>query len=509
MTQADHMCQSVFFGALRWLHAINLDPYSRTYGVCDREFWAWKVKDFANGTWQCGLAGFLDAQELLSFSKTQQRAIVQAVIRGTRTIQREDGSFEEAYPLESSYCVSALVQFALLYCALKYPDLLTECAQHDLRLIVIDSNRFLETNTETHGLIANHRATALMARHLAAKYLNLLPVMDSEYLEFAQLQHPCEGWLPEYGEADPGYQTLLNYYLAAAHAIVPLPAVLQTLYERSRRFTSHFCLPDGSFAGEVGGRGTSIVYPGGLLALNGAEDHGAMMTWFTRLYASGYQAITPVTVDTGNFAPVFNSWAFAWRQRLDGFEQAIEDVTSLKGHVSFPDAGLYRLETEQAVALVSSRNGAIRLLVCQDGSWQDKSLVALCQRARTTQGGEIRNFSINEHSCSFQVSPIARNQSLNTPFRAVILRLLALFLHRLPGLHRILKKILVRFVMRTRVLTQSTPITISIDLKQPDCPVSVEAPDREWQRMSFGYHKHMASANTFELRSLQAGEVTK
>ena len=36
-------------------------------------------------------------------------------LTGTQKIQRIDGSFEESYPYESSYCVTSLVIFFLLY----------------------------------------------------------------------------------------------------------------------------------------------------------------------------------------------------------------------------------------------------------------------------------------------------------------------------------------------------------------------------------------------------------
>ena len=108
--------QQVRLGAIRFLHSLDMREKSSTTGICDREYWSWKTKDFPNGTWQAGLSGFLDASELIDLNKDEIQQVVRTVVLGTRTIQRKNGSFEEAYPFESSYCVTSLVLFNLLYC---------------------------------------------------------------------------------------------------------------------------------------------------------------------------------------------------------------------------------------------------------------------------------------------------------------------------------------------------------------------------------------------------------
>ncbi|HEY9745455.1 MAG TPA: hypothetical protein V6C99_04490, partial [Oculatellaceae cyanobacterium] len=261
---SEHPCAAflaqVRMGAWRWLHALDLDPASRTFGVADREYWAWKVKDFPNGTWQGGIAGFLDVSPELGLSTTQLIKIVSAVVQGSQRIQRRDGSFEEAYPLESSYCVTALVLFNLLYAWECYPQYFEPETQASLTVIVEKGLRFLETTPETHGIISNHLATGVMALTLARRFLKQ-PDAERDISQFLVLQQE-EGWFPEYGGADPGYQTLLNYYLLAGNRILQRADIAEAL-TRSLRFVSYFAFPDGSFAGEVGHRGTSIFYPAG------------------------------------------------------------------------------------------------------------------------------------------------------------------------------------------------------------------------------------------------------
>lgn len=503
-TGLDFLAQQVHLGALRWLHAIDLDPHSQTYGVCDREYWAWKTKDFANATWQTGLAGFLDAQPLLELSPEEIQILVQAVLRGTHSIQRGDGSFEEAYPLESSYCVTALVQFSLLYSYLKYPAVFSDTAKKITFSIVQKTDHFLDHTPETHGIISNHRATALMARHLATRFLGN-SLSEAEYEAFACLQHPTEGWLPEYGGADPGYQTLLNFYLAAAHSLLPLPQAFQNLFQKSQQFTHAFCLPDGSYAGEIGSRGTSVVYPGGLFPLETSLPPGEMVHWFLLNYTSRLHAMTPVAVDAGNFSPVLNNWAFAWqqaRQSVDRFSEASVFNTQVSSEVVYPEAGLYRMQTPEAVVILSRRSGAIRRVVrTSKGFWKDGSLVSLTCKDRTTQGGVVSQFEYSPTRCVFSILPISRNQTLNSPLRMVLLRLMAVCLSPFPALHRELKKRLAQIVMGRNTRSLGPSIRIEIDRSQLHCPVWHNA-SADWRAQQYGYHQHMASANTFERRAL-------
>jgi hypothetical protein len=485
-------------GALRWLHSINLDRHSETYGVCDREYWAWKLKDFANGTHQAGLAGFLDAVSLLGLTAEEVHVVVGAVVEGSRKIQREDGSFEEAYPYESSYCVTALVQFGLLYSRLRYPAYFTETTNQTLHEIIRATDRFLAKTPETHGIIANHLCTGLVALHLGAAFLRH-SLAEVNYTDFVDLQHPHEGWFPEYGAADPGYQSLLNHYLAAANLALPLPSPLLAALEKSRMFVSAFTLPNGSFAGEIGGRGTAIYYPGG-----GAR---ATFYWFLTHYLDNMDAVTPVTVDAGNFVPVFNSWALAFCSLSAPGQEGLSFVDDSTPVVAWPDAGLYRLTSARGMVWLSVRNGAIRRVIRNEqGHWEDVSLTAMVNGQQTTQRGQVEDFSHTASTLSWSVIPGSMVQPLNTPMATICLRVMGFFLHPFPKLHRGFKKLLAGFVMgRSPQPGKQISIRYRIDLTRDDLPVQIEAPTG-WQSCGYGYHQHMASANTFARRALRSGD---
>lgn len=499
----------VRLGAIRWLHGIDLDPTSKTYGVADREFWSWKTKDFANGTLQAGLAGFMDSRPLLPFTEAQTQKLVLAVVKGTRFIQRRDGSFEEAYPYESSYCVTALVLFGLLYAYYRSPEAFTPETRALLLSIVQSGDAFLANTPETHGVIANHLATGLMARYLSGHFL-ANPLAETELHAFLSLQHPQEGWFPEYGEADPGYQTLLNHYLLAGHQVKPLPPAFAKAVEASLGFVRCFCFPDGTFAGEVGGRGTGILYPSGTLLLD--ENPNTSITgltqWFVDAYAPTLHAVTPVTVDVGNSVPVWNAWALAWRQLARAQEASQKTLLPFfqEAHHAlqiFQDAQLIAVTAPSATLALSLKNSALRRVIKNaEGTWVDASLAAFTQRGFTTQGQPLQLLHQDDSEIQFQYSAVQRNQPLNTALTATVLRLSGFLLHPFPALQRLFKKALQAFVMHRKQQAVTPPVTVQIDFEQPELPVSIAPQAHGWQAQAFGYHRHMASANTFEERAL-------
>ena len=102
----------------RLLALYDNDSTSPTYGIGDRFHWAWGLIDFANGTFQGaanGLSRLLNNQALPS-NITQIKAlkIIDAMFIGTDRIRKKNGSMEEAFPNEGSYCVTALVTYDLL-----------------------------------------------------------------------------------------------------------------------------------------------------------------------------------------------------------------------------------------------------------------------------------------------------------------------------------------------------------------------------------------------------------
>ncbi|MEZ4273005.1 MAG: hypothetical protein R3C68_16705 [Myxococcota bacterium] len=486
-------------GALRWLHGIDLDPRSVTYGICDREFWAWKTKDFSNGTWQGGLAGFLDAADLLPLTKAQLENCVSATLSGTLHIQRHNGSFEEAYPYESSLAVTALVIFCLLYAYYRHGCLFTPRSEEMLHEITRRALPFLKNVPETHGTICNHLITIELAQALGRRLL-AAGGREPVHIDVTDMQDP-EGWFAEYGGADPGYQLLLNHYLSAFEQVNPLSPKSGQAFDKSIDFCQLATFPDGTFAGEIGARGTSICYPSGTFR----ERGNTFSRWFMQKHMNDLSCVTPTNVDPGNFVPIFNSWALA-RIKLsnDSSESAEGQAPSPHSWRILPGAKMLVAESSSSKVILSLDNGAMRHVefCAEQKVWQDKSIVGFMKGEWTTQGREIHFVEgRNETELLIKLSSVHRQQRVNGVWQSVLLRALGIVTYVIPAAQRVLKKWLTAFVMGQSTQQRPTNITLRVSRQEDALSVSIENPD-VWYPVRFGYQQHMASANTFQTRAL-------
>ena len=167
----------------RLLNLYNLDIFSSTYGLGDREYWGWKTKDFANATMQGGVHSLAVAIKLDLFDVPQQKKVLKLIddiIISTKKIIYKNGSVEEAYPQENSFCVTALVAFDILMAI----DILN-LDINKYRDIIQPLIKFITKYDEEHAIISNHIATAVSAIILWNKltkdnnkrYLELLDII--------------------------------------------------------------------------------------------------------------------------------------------------------------------------------------------------------------------------------------------------------------------------------------------------------------------------------------------
>ena len=102
----------------RLLALFDCDTTSASFGMGDRYHWAWGLIDFSNGTFQGAAHGIarLWKAGLWPYSSATgsfyQR--IDSIFQATAVMTRRNGSLEEAFPNEGSYCVTALVAFDLL-----------------------------------------------------------------------------------------------------------------------------------------------------------------------------------------------------------------------------------------------------------------------------------------------------------------------------------------------------------------------------------------------------------
>ncbi len=441
----------------RALNLQNQDPTSKTKGCFDRRFWAWKLIDYPEATFQrlvSPLSWYADVCE-----ERLKQQCVQAVRLGLDfacSIQNRDGSFDQAYPGEHSYGATAF----LLHDLIQVFKLLTPLISEERSQFYLDhihrSTLYLHQGDEGHAFIANHLAGSALSLLEAGKLLG-----EPGFEQHAhQIVHRIiasqseEGWYPEYGGADPGYQTLCMHYLAQFYVLQPDPMYLRSL-ERSLQFLSFFVHPDGTFAGEYGSRRTAVYYPGGI-ALLAAENSLARAIHKRMLRSIGSGNTVGVNdIDVGNLAPLLSSTILAAQVVIPEEDDPLRlpyQETDLV--VDLPDAGIALRGNQRYYAILGISNGGVLKVFNKD----DQTLIYNdCGLLVETKSGKAFTSQTLKHSTSYQVDgkkirfktalqPLKRMQQ--SPLKFILLRLANITFMRWAWMNELVKKYLVKLLIR-------------------------------------------------------------
>lgn len=488
----------------RLLALFDVDALSQTWGQGDRLFWAWKLKDFGNATFQGAAHGLarLSRAGLLPEGMTPgaiQRRI-ESLFIGARRLTRGNGSLEEAFPYESSFCVTALVAWDLLSAVQLLQSQVSPEQRCDWLDTVAPMIGFLLRNDETHALISNHLATAVAALVLWDELVEdadpAVARRGRQLLDRILDNASDEGWFREYDGADPGYQSLAMHYLAEVDALRPAWGLAPWLASASD-FLSHFVHPDGSFGGHYGSRETRIFYPGGIEWLARRDPHAAAVVLAMRDAVAARATVSLASIDESNLIPLFNAYCRAAEllaESRDTTPAAVlpRDRTE-PWRRCFPEAGLlidHGLAHHTVVAL--RKGGALahfvpgraplllsaalrRDLRGRHYSAQAQDLDAACAAvcADVTPGAPVQ---LHARLREF-------HQELPTPARFLVLRVLNLSVMRVPMIGEWVKRLLVRLLVTRRGRSAGEVVRELRFAPELSCDDHVEGAAAAWPAM--------------------------
>ncbi len=453
----------------RLLALFDGDATSASHGMGDRFHWAWGLIDFGNATFQCAAHGMarLWCRGLWPYASGRRIFLdrIDALFQGAGRLTRKDGSLEEAFPYEGSFCVTALVAFDLL-CAL---DLL----QHELtaktrmrwRSIIKPMIDYLHKADETHAFISNHLATAAAA---LVRWHALSGDAPSEerarHLIDRVLAHQSEeGWFREYEGADPGYQSLCTYYLADVNLNRPDWQLRQPL-ARSIRFLWHFAHPDGSFGGVYGSRCTRFFYPAGVEALADDVPEAAALADHMARSITGSRVVTLTSIDEPNLVPMFNAYCWAaelWSSRAEAPNLPVLPALRKEAmRLSFPEAGLWLDAGPRHYTVISTHRGGV-VAHFRDGRLEtlDAGVVVRSAGGRlgSSQACAPENaVHVDGENLTVEARIRPMPKRLPTPGQFVILRVLCLSVFRVPRVREWAKTLLVRWLIERQ---RAWPVT--------------------------------------------------
>ena len=474
----------------RILSLFDRDRTSPGFGLGNRYHWAWGLIDFGNGTFQGAANGLCLLWKSGLWPYATPPAVfferIDSLFTGAAKLTRTDGSLEEAFPREGSFCVTALVAFDLLCALQNVQDEVDSATIHAWKDIVNPMIRFLVGADETHALISNHLATAVAALsrwHALTgdeKALRKANILLDKILD----HQSREGWFVEYQGADPGYQSLCTYYLADAHYVRPAWNLLEPL-QQSVRFLWHFAHPDGSFGGLYGSRCPRFYNPAGIeaLALQISEAN-ALAEYMAKSIAQN-RVVTLSSIDEPNLVPWFNAYCWAavlyeqhkdrGRNNLQDREKSNLQVPCQQKETSrthFDQSGLVIDQGPEHYTIISTHKGGV-VYHFQHGKAviQDAGVVVRDTKGNmaSTQGyvPDNRVDAASSSALRVESSLQAMPRRLPTPFQFMVLRLLCLTVFHSRTLRERVKRLLVKLLItgkKTLPGKNTRTIDLGIDL---------------------------------------------
>jgi hypothetical protein len=451
------------------LSAENRDRWAPAYGCCDRRYWAWKLVDFPEATFQRLVAPLAwCAGQAEDDTGIPRAVLVEAVAAGltySAAIQHADGSFDQAFPHEHSCGATAFLAAALAATRARAAGFLDAAVLAATDRMLQRAAGFLCRRDEAHGYIANHRAGAAYALLRCGELYNeaRFTTRGRAVLDALLSRQSPEGWFPEYGGADPGYQTLLMHYLAQIQDHWP-DARLAAALAGSLDFLAWFAQPDGSFGGEYGSRRTRVYYPGGIALCARDNPTAAQLTrWMVSAHARG-ATTTLQDIDTGNLAPLLESCICA----LNVCGRLPADTVPLPclrdgAAQDFPGAGLHVRSTARQYIVVGAANGGV-VHVCGrapgTGNYTDAGFIGRTRRGTpiTSQVTGRARTRVDDDRITVTTPFAVCPRSLPTPVSMLCLRVLSLTVMRWRRAREAIKRGLVRLLVHGG---KAVPLTLT------------------------------------------------
>ena len=470
------LCEGVA-GVERVLGMIDRNPYSPTYGCCDRGYWHYRITDHPSGIFQhsvlaLAVAATLNVPGNHFYGQSRLPELAVAGMHFARRSAHADGSADDYYPFERAL---GAVVFPLVACTEAY-ELLNV---HDASLIefFVRQATWLCTHDEPYPL-ANHQALAAYAllnvgrlsgeqRFLAAAHDRLDRVLELQ---------ADEGWYREYEGCDAGYLTLTISLLGEYYQRAPSPALLHSL-ERAVECAAYFMHPDGSYGGEYGSRNCNFFL------MHGFEAIGAMAPLATQIvdhYLEGMRNGKQVRQNDERGMFLLTA------DRLQSVRDACSERHGLLEfknveHVYLGEARLFRARQDGYHVVVSAaKGGTFKAFKGMELIASDCGLIGKLADGRVVATQLVDDNEVHVSGNSIRITgrwhevrlPVA------SPGRMLVFRIVLLSLGRSARFGKWLKRMLTRFlILRKRPLPLRFERSLCVDLEGVRVRDTIEVDD--------------------------------
>ncbi len=424
---------------------VNMDPESKTFGFADRQFWAWKTTDFPNGTYQGVCHTFSVAIKLNLLEKELGLKLINACILALPKIQNPNGSVEEAYPREDSFCVTALVAFDCLSAIEHLGSLISKKEKKELLNCIRPLISFISKNDETHAIISNHLATGVAAIWLWNKLLGEDNPRGDELLKIILDNQSKEGWYLEYQGADPGYQTLCTYYLSAALKAKKDVKLIDSL-NRSLDFLQHFIHPDGTIGGIYGSRNTEVFYPGGISSLANEDLNASFIENIFLENGVSANSIFPDSIDRENLIPLINSFSFAALHFKE--TQKPSELGFTSKDLEFEETGLKVFSNDEYLFYLNYKKGGVfKLFNLRTKNLDAKDHGLILEKGKKSYNNQVFDEKAKWNGGEIKSSFFLSKESYPSHFQFLLIRFFTLTIFRFRFLRESFKSAVVNLLI--------------------------------------------------------------
>ena len=368
------------------------------------------------------------------------------------SLQRRDGSFDEAYPFERSFAATSFSLFYLSEGLKLVEDQLSPDVVNKSRLAFQLACSWLQKNSETHGILSNHIAAGAAGMLSANRFLND-PNLEKRAIALVEkiFQHQStEGWYEEYGGPDMGYQTHCLFYLARIWQIRPTDELLNSL-KRAFEFQSYFVHLNKTIGGEYMYRNTTFYFPAAFEMMSAECPIAAAIAAFLRASVKHQKAVGLQMADVQNYQPLLNNYLFASNNATT---LGNEDLLPHNRHATqlFKKAGIFVKNTPKYQAVLGmSKGGVIKIYdkVSNELVYSDCGYFRVQRRGVISSQSTSEDITWKRTNDVFEVDvPFVRvNQTTLFPWRFLAFRLFSLTLGRHPLVARYLKSLLVSILV--------------------------------------------------------------
>lgn len=510
--------------ARRLLGNLDREAPSLTRGSFDREHWSWKFRDFPIGTMQMGVYPltllwkhpFPDSpyHQNPNLLRWIEDALDQIVRR-----QKRNGAFEAFAPNDFDPGPTLGVVYAMARTAIIAGSAIDSGLRRSVSMAAARGADFALRHEQSHGYVSNHWALFACAFHAAAELCDqdAYAARARDLVREIIRRQSAEGWYPEYGGPDPGYESLGIAYLASLWEHTRDPGLLESL-SKAAAFFKYCVHPDGSVGGVYGSRQTHLFFPSGFEILATVSPDAAAVARFMNARIARGNVVTPLDSDPHNLAPLLTSYIHAALAAGDAGYDVEPHLLPCEGgtkaglHV-FPESGVVTCLTDSSYAVFNGRRGGVGRVFSRDVHgrqvWQDAGYLAETRDVQWASQRSVdgRVVGSGDRTLDLEATFARYTQPVPTPSNYLVLRLLALTLFRSPRVGTWIRDRIVRHLvanarpgpieLRRRLTVADTSIAVDDEIS-----VSGSARITSLRRLTTFTGIHMGSARTFHANQL-------